>query len=374
MAISNEERDKLFRQFRVSVGAPIRNIEIEDDMLCTILEMVIEDYSEIIQNFLIESQWQSLYGKSISTTDFAFALSVRSHDFINQYTYSYSKAVGLQARGPWELKKDHIPIEDGRQVYTIPAGREVNEVLWFTPSAMNQALFANAVGGIDYGFGGGFGQVGTSNGTTGRQGYYITPAFDTLLLAADMNLKNKMVRSDLVYKLTAGPDGTRLLHLISTPGSRLTFGNSLGNSLSMVGCDVWYTYYDTTSDNVGQCRIDNPDIIKLPNEVPLSKLTFSEFNEPTKVLIRQLFIAEAKRTLGRVRGKFGGVVGPRDAQQVMDFESLLSEGNEEKKLILDKINERLMRLSSTSQLERSANEAEYLNRALVFSPLGIYFK
>ena len=36
------------------------------------------------------------------------------------------------------IKKDHIHIEDGRQVYVIPAGREVNEVLWFTPSSMNQ--------------------------------------------------------------------------------------------------------------------------------------------------------------------------------------------------------------------------------------------
>ena len=47
-------------------------------------------------------------------------------------------------------------------------------------------------------------------------GYYIAPAFDILLTAADMNLKNRIIRSDLVYKITAGPDGTKLLHLLST--------------------------------------------------------------------------------------------------------------------------------------------------------------
>ena len=31
MAVSNEERDKLFRQFRHSLGAPIRQIELTDD-------------------------------------------------------------------------------------------------------------------------------------------------------------------------------------------------------------------------------------------------------------------------------------------------------------------------------------------------------
>jgi hypothetical protein len=34
------------------------------------------------------------------------------------------------------------------------------------------------------------------------------------------------------------------------------------------------------------------------------KLDFSDFNEPTKTLL-QLFIAEAKKALGRTRGKFG---------------------------------------------------------------------
>jgi hypothetical protein len=68
----------------------------------------------------------------------------------------------------------------------------------------------------DYGFGGGFAQVGGGVGTGGanqRSGYYIAPAFDILLTAADMNLKNRIVRSELVYKITAGANGTKLLHL-----------------------------------------------------------------------------------------------------------------------------------------------------------------
>jgi len=310
----------------------------------------------------------------------AFALSVRSQDFVSQYTYAYSKQVGLQTNGPWELKKDYVQIEEGRQVYQIPAGREINEVLWLTPTAVSQALLAN-YGGIDYGFGGGFAQMGGGYGTAGtgtgggRSGYYISPAFDILLTAGDMNLKNRIVRSELVYKITAGPDGTKLLHLLSTPGSRLSFGagiGPLGSSISLAGCQVWYHYYDTNGKDKDKCLLDNPDIIKLPNEVPLSKLNYITFNEPTKTLIRQLFIAEAKRALGRVRGKFGGIVGPPEAERTMDYETLISEGNEEKKSVLERLDARLLRLSSTSQLERSANEAEYLNRAIKFRPLGFW--
>lgn len=379
MAANEDDKQKLFRQFNHSLGAPTRQVEVTDDQLCTFLEMATEDYAQYVQEWLIEHQWQSLLGSSIDKTDMAFALTVRNFDFMTQYTYAYSKQVGLQARGPWELKKDYIDIVAGQQVYQIPADREVNEVLWITPSVTNMALFSN-YGGIDYGFGGGFGQVGAggaggySAGGTG--GYYIAPAYDILLTAADFNLKNRILRSELVYKLTAGPNGTRLLHLLSTPGSKFTFGNGVGSSgsLNLTGAQVWYHYYDTSGKDVDECRADNPDIIKLPNDVPLAKLDFSQFNEPTKVLVRKLFIGHAKRALGRVRGKFGGIVGPPEAERTMDYDSLISEGNSDINEALARLDERLMRLSSEKQIERAANEAENLNRHLKYRPLGFYVK
>ena len=378
MAISTVDKEKLFRQFRHSLGAPIRQIELTDEQLCTLLEISIEDYAQYVQEWLVEHQWQSLLGHNITTTDMSFALSVRTLDYVQQATYAYSKQVGLQSNGPWELKKDYVELEAGRQVYQIPAGREVNEVLWITPPATSQALMAN-YGGIDYGFGGGFAQTGGGTGTGGpgfsRMGYYIAPAFDILLTAADMNLKNRIIRSELVYKITAGPNGTKLLHLLSTPGSKLSFGQGIGgvgSSVNLSGCQVWYFYYDTVPENVDQCLKDNPDIIKMPNQVPLAKLDYTDFNEPTKTLVRQLFIAEGKRALGRTRGKFGGVVGPPEAERTMDYETLISEGNDEKKSVLERLDTRLLRLSTTSQLERSANEAEYLNRALKTHPLGFW--
>jgi len=378
MAVNIEEREKLFRQLKHSLGAPIRQIELEDETLCTLLEIAIEDYSQYVQEWLVEHQWQSLLGHNVDTMDMAFALSVRSFDFMTQYTYAYSKQVGLQTNGPWELKKDFVELEAGRQVYQIPANREVNEVLWITPPATSQALLAN-YGGIDYGFGGGFAQTGGGTGTGGpgfaRQGYYIAPAFDILLTAADMNLKNRIVRSELVYKITAGPNGTKLLHLLSVPGSKLSFGQGvggLGSSINMTGCQVWYHYYETNPENLDACKKDNPDIIKMPNQVPLAKLDYADFNEPTRTLIRQLFIAEAKKTLGRTRGKFGGIVGPPEAERTMDYETLISEGNEEKKGVLERLDARLLRLSSTAQLERGAKEATDLNTAMKFRPLGFW--
>jgi len=379
MPVSNEEKKVLFERFRHSMGAPLRKIELDEEQMCSLLEIAIEDYAEVVQNWLIEHQWQGVLGKDIDQLDMAFALSTRSLDFATQFTFAYSKQVGLQSRGPWELKKDYVEIEAGKQVYQIPAGREINQVLWVTPPTTDLALFANYAG-IDSGFGGGFGQIGVGVGgmggaSGGAGGYNIAPAYDVLLTASDLNLKQRLFRSDLVYKVTAGPEGTKLLHIISTPGSRLSFAGgrgAMGGFYHLPGCQVWYYYYDTTPENVDQCRLDNPDIIMMPNDVPLAKLEYSKFNEPTKTLVRQLFFAEAKRALGRTRGKFGGLVGPPGAQYTLDYETLISEGNEERKLAIERLEARLERLSTTNQLERVANEAESLNRYLKHKPLGFY--
>lgn len=384
MSVSATDRERLYRQVRTELGAPIRQVELDDEQLCTLLEICIEDYAQVVQDWLVENQWPSLLGKSVDNTDIAFALSTRSLDFMTQYTYAYSKQVGLQARGPWELKKDYIEIVPGQQVYTIPAGREINQVLWITPNSTDHALFAH-YGGFDYGFGGGFAQHGTGYGTGnglgygGYGGYYIAPAFDVLLTASDFNLKHRLLRSELVYKITAGPNGTKLLHLLTTPGSRLSFGHGgatgtagIGTSgVGLAGCYVWYYYYDDGGDP-NACREANDDIIRLPNEVPLARLEFEDFNEPTKVIIRQLLVAKSKITLGRVRGKYSGALNIPNNNVTMDYESLLREGNEEWTAVMTRLTERLKKMSSEVMVERQANESENINKHLRYRPLGFY--
>ena len=383
-----EEKERIFRQVRVLLGSDVRQVELTDETMCTLLEISIGDYAELVQHWLVENQWGSLLGEKASKVDIAFALSTRSIDFETKFSYAYSKLVGLQAHGPWELKKDFVTIQGGQQVYTIPAGREINEVLYLTPPSTDMALMSY-YGGFDIGFGGGFGQVGANmnNGAGGygggNGGYYIAPAFDVLLTAQDFNLKNRLLRGDLTYKLTAGPSGTRLLHLISTPGSVLSFGNGLadgsgvslgGSAVGLQGCQVWYHYYDTSPEDVDECRKLNDDIIRLPNEVPLLRMEFVDLNEPTQVLVRQILTALSKSTLGKIRGKFGGVVGPQGAERTMDYDSLLSEGSEDYNKAMEKITERLQRMSNHQMLADLADNAENINRSLAHRALGFYVK
>lgn len=376
----DKETQELFEDVRVKLGIGIRKVELTDDTMCRLLKYAVGDYAQYVQSFVIENNWATLYGKNLTNTDIAFALSVRTLDMAKDYSYYFSKEVGLQNGGPWELKKDFIKLEKGKQVYVIPSGRTINKVLWITPPTTDQALFAN-YGGFGVSFGGGVvGQMGLGAATAfgGISGYgmgaglWALPAYDVSLMAADLKTKNQLFRSDLVYKVTAGPNGTHLLHLMSTPGSKLTFGAGGVNMYPLQNCYCWYTYYDTNSSNEEDCMKQNPDVLLTPDQVPLSKMDYSLFNEPTKALIRQLLTGHASETLSFIRGKFSGNVSMLNNPLTMDYAQFMTYGQRERDNALNSLKERLERLSPYYTMQKQAELVDNSIKTLKGTPLGLY--
>ena len=366
-----DEISTLFRRLRSELGAPITDVELTDEQLCDLLEMSIEDYTEKVQNWVIENNWANFYGKNLSNSDLAYALSIRTLDLSKDYSYWFSKDVGLQQRGPWELKKDYIKIEAGKQNYLIPDCIEITSVMWCNPSTSQAALYAN-YGGLDMlGFAGGYGQAGGgSYGPIG--GFYIAQSYDIAYMATDLQYKNRMLRGDMTYKVTAGPDGTRILHLYSTPGSKLTFGNvfNANGGISLVGCEVWYTYYDTTSsDDADECRKQNDTVILTPDQVPLSKMDFSLLNEPTKVIVRKLFFAKAKRALANVRGKWSGKISIMEAEAQLDYSMLINQADKEYDATIEELKQRLERMSPYAIMEKQAKLTDDMIKILAGKPM-----
>ena len=377
MALS-KEKEKLFKMVRTSLGVDIRSVELSDDTLCTLLERAVGDYASIAQNFIIESNWSQLYGKDLNHIDLAYALSVRTMDLAREFSDWYSKCVGLQQHGKWELKKDYFKIESGKQVYMVPAGREINKVLWVTPPSTSAALWAN-YGGFGIPFGGGVvGQMGfgaatafagTATGYGMGAGIWALPFADIATMAADLSYKNQFIRSDLVYKVTAGPDGTHLIHLMSTPGSKLTFGAGGIGLFPLKDCYCWYTYYDTTPENVDECRKDNPSVILSPDQIPLDEMDYELLNAPTKNIVRQLLIGMAAQTLAFIRGKFSGSIAFGDGSLQMDYAQLMSFGKEERDAAINELKERLSRMSPAETLKRNAEMAQSTNEILKRQPI-----
>lgn len=372
--IENEVTKCVIEDVKSILGGGVRKIEITDEAFCTLLKLSTEELTLQLQKYLITERWGNLVGKPANMTDICLGLTTRSLDYELDFTIAYSKQVGLQSRGNHVLKKDYIDVMEGQQVYEIPAGRLINRVLWETPSDIDQALAQSVSYQSNFGASGGLAAdyyVSNSSNSFYSSAHYIAPAFDVMLRAMDLGMKHRLKQSDLTYSITAGENGTKLIHLYSVPNH----GNTIGVRKNAFVCKVWYFYYDTTDMNAEQrnkCIEECKDIIKYPTEVPMNKLDFCDLNDMSKIWVRKYFTAMAKETLGRVRTKFGGSLKIPDAEVTMDGESLLAEAKEEKSDLLKELNEWLALLQSDKMLERKAAEATNLNTILKFNPSGIF--
>jgi hypothetical protein len=359
--ISQPEKEKLYTQVFHLLGMPVRGIELTEEQMDTFMELSISEYEQYVSDWLIESQWSALAGLDVDTQSLTRAFTTRSLEYETQYTHSYSKIVGLQAGGNWELKKDYFELSGGTQTYEIPAGREINELLWFQRAELTDSIVDpflggfGGLGGVGFGGVGGFAQVGTSGS------YFMLPAYDLLLRMQDRNIKNRLIGGDVTYRITAGPNGTKIVHLYNVPGGRFDFSNLRNNYR------VWYWYYDTFDRDT--CLDQNSDVVKLPSDVDTIPLTWDSLNKPAQNWVRKYLIAFAKEGLARIWGKFSGDLQVPDSSVKLDYTSLLTEAKDEKLKLVEELMQRLERLRPEKILERKGNEAENLNKALKYRPM-----
>lgn len=199
-------------------------------------------------------------------------------------------------------------------------------------------------------------------------------------MAADLKYKNSLLRGDLAYKVTAGPEGTHILHLLSTPGSPNMLGGTAADDSwgwnKYVNCYVWYTYYDVqgaTDEEIDACRLENKnDILITPDQVPLTKMKFELMNEPTKQTIRQLLFAECAMTIALIRGYASGKISIPNAEMQLDYAQLMDIGKSEKERVFSELKERLEAMLPWNIMKNYASMTDDLLNILNKKPLGFY--
>lgn len=363
--ISVAEKNKLYLKTKHECGYPLRPFEITDEMMDSYLEMVIEDYSSLVNQWLIHQQWIGLEGLSKETGDFLAAFTTKSNTYMESFTYAYSRQVGLGTNAPaasgWELKRDFIVCSAHTQHYVIPAGREVNEVLWETPPSIDGGLvdpFAlNAWSA---------GMMGMSY--LGRPAQYVQPTYSTLLAAQDRRMKQRVLQSILTYRITGLASGEKILHLYPVPNDRHEIANTWGKHYT--GRKVWYWYYDTdgSEEDRNKCLEENNDIVKLPSDPPISVLQWGKMNTMAQQQIRNFLIAKVKIVIGGIRGFYSGELGVTDKQLTMDYRHLLDEGTSLKEATEKTILDQLEKLSQVNLTKERAEIAENVNKERGYQP------
>lgn len=361
--ISTKERNKLYTHIKHEMGYPVRPFEAKDDQLDSYFEMAIEDYSSFVNEWLIQQQWVSLQGLDAEKSDFITAYSTKSNQFMKSFTYAYSKQVGLGTNAPagevWELKRDFITTSANTQHYIIPAGREVNEVLWETPPSIEQGLIdpfaiSNWVSGS---FGWSY---------LGRPAQYVQPTYSLLLAAQDRRQKERILQSELTYRITGLADGRKLLHLYPVPGGRNEIRDRWGKHFA--GRKVWYWYYPTDGER-DKCLEENSDIIRLPSDPPTQLLAWESLNDVARQQVRDLFLARTMIVLARIKGFYSGDVGSANKQLTLDYRQLGDYGETLRTEVREKVFAGLEKLSLVQQTTDRATIAENVNKERGYQPI-----
>ena len=180
--------------------------------------------------------------------------------------------------------------------------------------------------------------------------FYVLPVFEDVLRAGQMDLSNRVRRSNFSYKIT----GTKI-RIYPTP----TKDDPKKLWIRVVySPDPFNPSYNDDSIH-GVSNVSN---------VPFGHLTFKNINSMGRQWIRQYTAALSKELLGYVRSKFGSVPIPGGDVQ-LNGTDLVSQAQTEKDALATQLREQLDKLTYSSLIVGAADEAEALNRLLKLIPM-----
>ena len=386
--MTQEQKTALFDRIRYKLGAGVMQVELLDVHIETCICEAIEEYSTYINNWVLANRLGEMLGLP-SEIDFTLKYVSNSLYFEKSFSKSIAEQAGLGTNGTRELKTASIILSSGTQNYIIPAEREINDILWYTPAFINLFgldPFANT--NIA------FSEFGAS--FAGHTLYHVMPVFDTIMTAQAAKLRNRVRGNEYSHIIRPGANGTKVLTLYPIPnvnnGAAGVNAGGIGGGAGTPGT-VFYCYYDRVG-NYG-----NPDysgntanplwtgytetqveqgyqgngLVSTPADAKLNYISFAQLNSVAQTWVKKYAQALAKEVLGiGIRGKFNGMLPIPDAEMTLNKDDLISTAREDKKELKEELKVQLEELSYNKIMENRALVQENINKALTFGPMGLY--
>lgn len=379
-----QQKEQIFRRIRRKIGAPVMGVELLDEQIEECICEAIEEYSTYINDWVLRNRLGEMLGLP-SEVDFTLKYVSNSLYFENSFATQIGEQIGLGANGVREVKTSSITLSAGTQDYTIPEGREVLDILWYTPSFINLFgldPFANS--NIA------FSEFGAS--FAGHTLYHVMPVFDTIMTAQAAELRNRVRGSEYHYILRPGPNGTKTLKLFPVPRTGTVAGGGsanvgIGGGAGTPGT-VFYTFRDraglygnpnfsgNTANPGWSASTDNIQgngLVSGPGDAQLNYVTWNQLNSVAQTWVKKYAQALAKELLGiGIRGKFNGQLPIPGAELTLNKDDLINTGREDQQRLLDKLEKDLEELSYDRIMEKRAAVQESVNKSLSYLPMKIW--
>ena len=182
--------------------------------------------------------------------------------------------------------------------------------------------------------------------------FYVLPVFEDLIRAGQLDISNRVRRSNYSYRLQ-GQD----LRIFPRPTQSNPMNLFIKFGFPLDPFKPSLPYDDASITGVANL-----------SNVPFGNIPFKEINSMCRQWIREYTLALCKETLGLIRSKFSTVPIP-GSDLSLNGGDLISQGRDDKSKLLQEIGETLDRVTYQKLIESDAAQSESMRNILKNVPI-----
>lgn len=238
------------------------------------------------------------------------------------------------------------PVYKNKILPTASASKlKINEIFHFSPQAAYR--FFDTTSAINY-----LNNQFSFESFTPETVFYVLPVFEDLLRAGQLDISNRVRRSNFSYKLQG-----QELRIFPRPTQDNPQNLFIKFSFPADPFKPNLPYEDESIDGVSNL-----------SNIPFGNIMYSKINQMSRQWIRQYTLALCRETLGLVRSKFSSVPIPGSDVQ-LNGSDLLSQGREDRQRLSESLTETLDGLTYQKLLEADAAQSETMLNILKRVPI-----
>jgi hypothetical protein len=357
------DADKMFTFVKRKLGDDILSVELTKKQIFGNFEEAVLEYSSILNQYQAKSQLVNYLGFPTGS-DGETILSGSENkyprgnlEYLSRFAEPYAMEAGVG--GSYNFTSGTISLENGRQDYDIytelkaddgtvlfdsGSGKiRICEIYHYNPQAAYR--FFDTTSAINY-----LNNEFSFESFTPETIFYVLPVFEDILRAGQLDVSNRVRRSNYSYKIT----GTKIrVYPLPTKNSK----------------KLWIKVRQYPDPNSPAYKDESMFGTSNLSNIPFGNIKYEHINSIGRQWIRQYTLALSMEQLGYIRGKFGSIPVPGESV-TLNSSDMINNGRTDRDNLKTKLTEMLDTMTYDKLVELQGIRAENIQKQLKFIPLA----
>ena len=345
------------------MGDDILSVELTKKQIWACLEEASLEFSSILNQYQAKSQLVQFLGQPTTGSTGAMSGSEGKYprenlDYLTRFAEPYAAEGGIggsynQLSGSIDLEQDvqdydiydNLKDSSGNLIFSsslnpLRTKLQISEVFHFSPQAAYR--FFDTTSAINY-----LNNEFSFESFTPETIFYVLPVFEDILRAGQLDLSNRVRRSNYSYKVIGTKIRIYPMPSVDNPKKMFIRVKFFSDPLKP-------SYTDDTIRGVSNI-----------SDVPFGVLQYDNINSIGRQWIRQYALAVSRELLGLVRSKFGNIPVP-GSDLTLNGSDLVTQGREDRSNLITQLKEMLETMTYDKLMETAAARAESINKQLKY--------